>query len=178
MKIVTGKVRASYVNVFEKKVNNLSGKEEYSMMILIPKSDKITIDKINGAIDDAVKQKWPTKTTAEMRKQFKHWPLRDGDEEKGEAPYSGHYFMNLKSSSKPGIVDANRQDILTPEEFISGDYCRVSINASPYDKSSGKGVSFYLNNVQKVANGDPLSSVSRAEDDFDTWENAKTEDWG
>ncbi len=34
-KVITGEVRASYVNIFKTRFNDLSGKEEYSMMILI-----------------------------------------------------------------------------------------------------------------------------------------------
>jgi hypothetical protein len=178
MKIVTGKVRSSYVNVFEKRLNELSGKEEYSMMILIKKDDKETLQKINAAIEDAVSQKWPKLTVKDIKAKAEHWPLRDGDEEKdGVEPYGGHYFMNLKTQQKPGIIDKNRQEILDPSDFISGDYCRVSINSSAYEKAGKKGVSFYLNNVQFLEKGEPLSSVSRAEDDFQEWKES-SEDWG
>jgi hypothetical protein len=42
-KVITGTVRGSYVNVFRPRTNDLSGKEEYSMMLLIPKQDKTTV---------------------------------------------------------------------------------------------------------------------------------------
>ena len=51
-KIVTGKVRLSYVNIFKK-----NDKDKYSLAILIPKSDKATIDKIKGAVDVVKTQK-------------------------------------------------------------------------------------------------------------------------
>ena len=44
-KVITGKVRLSYVSVFE-----TNDKGKYSTAILIPKSDKATLDKLNAAL--------------------------------------------------------------------------------------------------------------------------------
>lgn len=54
-KVVTGKVRFSYVNVWEPKSVN-DGAEKYSVSLIIPKSDKSTIEKINKAIKAAKKE--------------------------------------------------------------------------------------------------------------------------
>ncbi|BGI52474.1 MAG: DUF2815 family protein [Candidatus Hamiltonella defensa (Ceratovacuna japonica)] len=169
-KVVTGEVRGSYVNVFNTRLNDLSGKEEYSMMILIPKEDKETVAHLKKAIKAAIDDKWGAKCPANLRH-----PLRDGDSEAdlpdtvaaGEEPYAGHYFMNLKSFQKPGIVDVNVQPVIDESDFRSGDYCRVSINAYAYDQKGNKGVAFGLNNIQVLRKGQPLGGVSRAENDFD-----------
>ena len=169
-KVVTGEVRGSYVNVFSTRLNDLSGKEEYSMMILIPKEDKETVADLKKAIKAAVDDKWGSKRPANLRN-----PLRDGDSESdlpdtveaGEEPYAGHYFMNLKSSQKPGIVDVNVQPVIDEGDFRSGDFCRVSINAYAYDQKGNKGVAFGLNNIQVLRKGLPLGGVSRPENDFD-----------
>ena len=51
-KVVTGKVRFSYVNVFEPR--SIEGQDaKYSTSLIIPKSDKKTIQKINQAIEAA-----------------------------------------------------------------------------------------------------------------------------
>jgi hypothetical protein len=42
----------------------------------------------------------------------------------------------------------------------------VSVNFYPYNQAGNKGVGAGLQNVQKVADGEPLSGRSRAEDDF------------
>jgi pectin methylesterase-like acyl-CoA thioesterase len=52
-KVVTGIVRLSYANVWEPKSIN-GGKEKYSVSLIIPKSDKKTIDAINKAVDAAI----------------------------------------------------------------------------------------------------------------------------
>lgn len=171
-KVVTGKVRGSYVNVFQARMNDMSGKDEFGMAILIPKSDEKTVGKINKAIEQARKDKFGNKTPANFRS-----PLRDGDAERPEdEAYRGHYFMNIKSQNRPGIVDKDRQEVLDANEFISGDYCRVSMNAYAYDVSGNRGVSFGLGNIQVLEKGEPLTTKARAEDDFDDWDDE--EDFG
>jgi hypothetical protein len=94
----------------------------------------------------------------------------DGDEE-GDLDKSpeleGHYYMNVSSKTKPGIVDQNVNPILDQTEVYSGCYARVSLFAFPYDFAGKKGVSFILKNIQKMADGEPFGSSSRAEDEFD-----------
>jgi len=46
-KVVTGKVRFSYVNVFEPRAMQEGGDKKYSVLLLIPKTDKVTIKKMS-----------------------------------------------------------------------------------------------------------------------------------
>lgn len=169
-KVTTGEVRASYVSVFAPRVNELSGREEFSLMILIPKSDKATVTSIKKAIQAAESDKWHGKPPAKRRN-----PLRDGDSADdlpqsvivGEEPYAGHYFLNLKSAEKPGIVDRALQPVIDKDTFRSGDWCRVSMNAYAYSQKGNNGVAFGLNNVQVIRKGEPLGSGSRPENDFE-----------
>ena len=52
-KVVTGKVRFCYSNVFEPVAMNEGERPKYSICILIPKSDTKTLDAINKAIEAA-----------------------------------------------------------------------------------------------------------------------------
>ena len=54
-RVVTNEIRASYVHVAEPQSVN-DGDKKYSMSVIIPKSDKDTIDLINKAIDQAIKE--------------------------------------------------------------------------------------------------------------------------
>jgi hypothetical protein len=74
--------------------------------------------------------------------------------------------MAIASKLRPGIVDLNRNEIIDQDGIKSGDYARVSMNAYAYDVNGNRGVSFGLGNVQLVAEGEALSSRTRAEDDF------------
>ena len=55
-KVVTGKVRFCYVNVFEPTVMNEGDTPKYNICILIPKGDAKTLDKINKAIEAVGKE--------------------------------------------------------------------------------------------------------------------------
>ena len=163
-KVVTGKVRLSYVNVFEPRAAQPGQEAKYSLCVLIPKSDKATLEKIAKAVEaakEAGKAQWGGKVPAGLKT-----PLRDGDTERDSAEYKGHYFINCNSKQKPGVVDAAVNPIMDQSEMYSGCYGRVSINFYPFNVDGNKGIAAGLNNVQKLAEGDPLSGRSRAEDDF------------
>lgn len=163
-KLVTGKVRLSFVNAFVP--SGMAGAEpKYSVQILIPKTDKVTLDKIQKAIDEAISEgtkKWGGKVPPRLK-----MPLRDGDEEKPDvAAYKGMMFMSCSSKQKPNVVDAQVQPILDATELYSGCYGRVSINMYAFDVSGNRGIACGLNNIQKLADGESLAGKSRAEDDF------------
>lgn len=163
-KVVTGKVRLSYVSVFE-----VNDKGKYSTAILIPKSDKATIDKIKAAIEAVkVDPKSATNWGGKFLASFKT-PLRDGDTDRDvekNPEYKGHYFLNCNSGQKPGVVDAQLNPVMDKSEVYSGCYARVSLNLYAFNVDGNKGIAAGLNNVQKLAEGEPLSGRSRAEDDF------------
>ena len=66
----------------------------------------------------------------------------------------------------PGIVDIDRQPILQRSEVYSGVYGRASISFYAFNSSGNRGIACSLNNLQKIADGEPLGGKSRAEDDF------------
>lgn len=163
-KIVTGKVRLSYVNVFQPRAGEDGGEPKYSVCVLIPKTDTVTINKVKAAIE-AAKQAGVAKFGGKIPAGLKN-PLRDGDTERDSPEYKGHYFINCNSKQKPGVVDAAVNPILDQSEMYSGCYGRVSINFYAYNQNGNKGIGAGLQNVQKTADGEPLSGRSRAEDDF------------
>ena len=56
-------------------------------------------------------------------------PLRDGDTERpDDDAYANAYFINANATTAPGIVDADREPILTRSEVYSGVYGRASIS--------------------------------------------------
>jgi len=52
VKVVTGKVRFSYANVFQPASSIEGGTPKYSVSIIIPKSDKDTIARLQKAFED------------------------------------------------------------------------------------------------------------------------------
>lgn len=166
-KVVTGKVRFCYTNVFEPTSMNEGDIPKYNVCILIPKSDTKTLEKINKAIE-AAKQAGKAKIADKSGKipSTLKTPLRDGDEERGDdEAFEGHYFINANSTRKPSIVDRDLAPIMDKEEFYSGCYGRASINFYAYNVNS-KGIAAGLNNLQKLEDGERLAGGSSAEDDF------------
>ena len=53
--VTTGRVRLSYVNVFQPR-EDMSGRKKYSVTLLIPKTDTATVQRINDAIEAAKKK--------------------------------------------------------------------------------------------------------------------------
>jgi hypothetical protein len=164
-KVITGVVRFSYLHVWQPKAIQEGQEPKYSASIIIPKSDKETLDKIKKAIAFAAesgKAKLGGKVPAVMKT-----PLRDGDFERPEdEAYKNSYFLNANSSQQPGIVDKNREPIMEQNELYSGCYGRASLNFFAFNNSGNKGVACGLNHIMKTKDGKPLDGRTKAEDDF------------
>lgn len=170
MKVVTGKkTRWSFCNVWQPKSINGSD-PKYSVSLIIPKSDTVTVDKIKAAINAAYKDgeaklKGNGKTCPPLAAL--KTPLRDGDEERpDDEAYAGSYFVNANSTVAPGIVDADRNPILDTSEVYSGVYGRASISFYAFNKNGNRGIACSLNHLQKIADGEHLGGKTTAEEDF------------
>jgi hypothetical protein len=169
-KVITGvNTRLSYFHGWEP-VSINGGKERYSVSVLIPKSDKETLKAIEAAVDAAIEEgiakfggKKPNKAAIKL-------PLRDGDIERDDEAYKGHYFVNANSTTAPQIVDKSVKPILDRDEVYSGCYGRVSLNFYAFNSNGNKGVACGLGNIQKIKDGEPLGNRSSASDDFTSFE--------
>lgn len=172
MKVITGPdTRWSYANVWEPKSIN-GGAPKYSVSLIIPKSDTTTVAKIKAAIEAAYKEGEPklkgNSNSVPPLAAIKT-PLRDGDIERpDDEAYANAYFINANSSTAPGIVDADRNPILTHSEVYSGVYGRASINLYAFNSNGNKGIACGLNNLQLIRSGEPLGGKASAEADFAT----------
>lgn len=171
-KVVTGKIRLSYANLFTPRAGDQGGDAKYSACILIPKTDKVTLGKIAAALE-AVKvdpksiAKWKGKYNKEMK-----LPLRDGDDKADQEAgqhmeYAGNYFFNASNKRKPGLLGMDRQAIIDSDELYSGAYAYVSVDFFAYNSNGNKGIGASLNNVLKAGDGERLGGGGApAEEDF------------
>lgn len=173
-KVITGvNTRWSYANVWEPKAME-GGKPKFSVSLIIPKSDTVTVGKIKAAIEEAYrdgqsKLKGNAKTVPAL--STLRTPLRDGDLERPDDPaYANAYFVNANSTTAPGVVDANRNEILDKSEVYSGCYGRASISFYAFNANGNRGIACGLNNLQKIKDGEPLGGRASAESDFATEE--------
>lgn len=172
MKVITGpETRWSYVHVWEP--SSINGqKPKYSVCLLVPKSDTNTVNKIKAAIEVAYKE-----GASKLKGNGKNVPplaaiknpLRDGDaEHPDDEDYKGCYFLNANNTIAPGIVDADRQEIIDRSEVYSGVYGRASISFYAFNVQGNRGIACSLQNLQKIKDGEPLGATkSKAYDDFD-----------
>ena len=170
VKVITGKeTRWSYANVWDAKSVN-GGTPKFSVSLIIPKSDTVTLKKIRTAIEAAYQEgesklKGNGKTVPAL--STLKTPLRDGDTERpDDATYENAYFINANATTAPGIVDADCQPILTRSEVYSGVYGRASITFYAFNSNGNRGIACGLNNLQKIRDGEPLGGHASAESDF------------
>lgn len=169
-KVVTGLVRFSYVNVFKPQAINGSTDEKYSVSLIIPKTDKVTLNKIKTAIAAATEKGKTAKWGGKLPKALDN-PLHDGDVEKeDDEVYAGSFYLNAKCKGKPGVVDKHKMPITDEEDFYSGCYGYASVNFFAYDAAGNKGIGCGLNNVMKWRDGENLGGRASAENDFEAIE--------
>lgn len=173
--ITTGKVRFSYCNLFAPRAMQDGAQAKYSVTLLIPKSDKSTLQKIQKAIDAAKTQYLSRHSGKKLPSNLKT-TMHDGD---GERPNGGEfgeeckgcYVMTVSSNNQPVIVDANKVPITDERELYSGCYGRAIINFYVYDTQGNKGVSAGLNGIMKLYDGEPLGGNVVTDSDWDDdWE--------
>ena len=169
-KVITGKVRFSYANVWEAKAPVEGAQPKFSVSLIIPKSDSTTLAKVEKALKAAYEEGLPR-----LRAACKNVPtfeaiakpLHDGDLEKPDDPaYANSMYVSANSLTAPGIVDAACNPIVDRSEVYSGVYGRASINFYLYCNGVNKGIACGLNNLQKLSDGEPLGSKASPESDF------------
>ena len=169
--VMTPRFRASFANVFRPgKAMEDGGEPKYGVMMLFDKGADLTA--LKQAAQKAVVDKWGA-DKAKWPKNLR-LPFRDQGEKEGEAYVKGAYFITATSKQKPGLVDQRNQPIIDEAEFYSGCYARATVRAFAYDKAGNRGVAFGLQNIQKLADGEPLSGRRRAEEEFEPVDDAQT----
>lgn len=186
--LLTPKFRVSYPNVFKPRKNDLNGKDEYSVLALFPPGTDLT--KLQKAAQEAIVEKWgadqnkwpkdPATGKVDIRSPFRKHEEKRYENDAGNLVFppgmeAGGIFMNFKSTRQPGVVDTQKADIIAEADFYPGCFARATVNALAYGGPGTKwkaGVSFWLQNLQKMAEGDSLGSRTKAQDDFDAIEGA------
>lgn len=168
-KIRIGEVRFSYTYVFAPRATLGGGDPKYSVVVLIPKTDKATIALVNEAIEAAKLNGKTTKWGGRIPANCKS-PLHDGDIERpDDHAYAGCMYLNASSSNKPGVKvleHGELMDALGAEDFYSGCYGAVTLNMFAYDTNGNRGIGVGLNNLIKTRDGERLAGGSTAEEDF------------
>lgn len=169
--IILKNVRFAFAHVFEP--DDMNGK--YSVRILIPKNSP-QIKEIAEAIKAACEAGADKLKGVQIKLSD---VLHDGDDGKHDESHAGHYFLNAKSTNKPGVVKVNNTglggkttEITDPREFYSGCYGWASVGFFAFNQKGNQGISVGLNNLLKTGgedgngNGSFMGGRVSAEADF------------
>lgn len=161
-RVITSIARLSYPHLFKpSKGVNPGDEEKYQCeLIFAPGTD---LSELKAAAHLAAKEKWPTGVPKNLRS-----PFRSGDEDREDKnEYEGCVFIGARSKDKPGIVIGPNREICTDEyDIYGGCYVRCSVTAFAYENKGNKGVSFALNSVWKIRDGEPFGSRINADQEF------------
>ena len=167
---VVQNVRLSYVNVFKPYSNSPEQAPKYSTTILLPKSDLVSKQNLDAAIQAAAQKGLNEKWNGVMPPVVAN-PIHDGDGVKQDGTPFGDeckgcwvFTASSNADRQPQIVDQNVQPILDQSQIYSGVYANVAINVCPYMHTGKKGVGFGLTHIQKVRDGEVLGGAPVAAD--------------
>jgi len=163
--IVTPSFRVSFPHVFKPQPGmNPGDPAKYSITMLFHKDIDITpLEKavFAAAIETfGPKDKWPKNLRL---------PFKDGDEKSDMVGYKNTTYISASSKQKPGLVDKDLQPIIEDGTFYAGCFARATVRVGTYDKAGNKGVCFYLDNIQKLKDGEQFSGKKSADKDFESF---------
>lgn len=172
IKCTTPIFRVSFPSVFQASAAPGSDKKFYSIVAIFDKA-KLASDPVQSklfaemkrAMSECAREKWGDKIPKDLKN-----PFRDGGEKEtiGYGPET--IFITFKTEEKngrPGVVDQQMNRIINESDFYPGCYAHATVNPYAWEYMGKSGISFGLQNIQKVADGEPLGGGrAKAEDDF------------
>lgn len=179
----TPEFRVAFPAVFQPKLNDLNGKDEFSVVALFPLESSLTgdkkveykegIKKLKLMAQAALvkkfgpdKTKWPTKLRNPFKDQGDREKLVDGKMVIPQGYVKGALYLNLKSIQRPGVVNQQVEQIIDASEFYGGCWAIASVSCYGYDTKGNRGVSFGLGNLQKTRDDTAFGNRTKPQDDF------------
>lgn len=176
-RLITPEAIVSYPHLAVPQAGPGGGEPKYSVVLVFPEGSDLR--PLQKAVLEAAEAQWPGKAQSMIKAGKLRLPFRDDWEEKGYPENST--FISPKSKEKPGLVSRyagpeGKPLPIEADELYAGSRARASIRAFAYDVNGNRGVSFALNNIQKLADGERLDGRVRAENEFDALEDLGTQD--
>ena len=163
--LITPKGRLSFPSLLRPDTGGQYSDDKFKGTLLFDKKDPAVMESLkalNAACKKVAEEAFGKGVKVDM-------PFRDGNEkaDKNEA-YRDTIMITAKSKYKPDVVSTDPNVHLTEDhEIYGGCYCRFSVIAFSYSQGKNRGVSLRLNNVQKLADGEPFGGTrSNATEEF------------
>lgn len=160
-RVITPLARLSFARLFKPEKYGDKGELKYSCSLLFDATTDLS--SLKAAANAAIEERWGNKPPKGIK-----MPFKDGDEKDYEG-YAGKTFIEARTVDKPGVVIGKDRTPVTNESSVySGCWVKASVTAFTYDTGANKGVSFALNNVWVIRDGEPFGTARKsAESEFE-----------
>lgn len=166
LKVVTPKFRLSFPELFQPKAFD-DQDAVYSIKMLFDK--KVDLSEMKAVMKKAAREKWGDSVPKGIQQPFVDGNSKDLD------GYENTIVVGASTKFKPQVCGPNPEDLLTSaDEVYAGCYCRAALIAHAWEythpktkKVMKRGVSFRLESVQKLADGESFVSRPDVTDTFD-----------
>jgi Protein of unknown function (DUF2815) len=156
----------SYMTVFEPRAVDPASKPKYGLSILYGKASlplmvtRLDTKKsvtLQSVIDEVGKDFFGAAWGVDPKIRVL---VKDGDVERPQdAVYKGKVFIAMNSERKPTLVDAQNNQVFTPDEIYSGCLVRAQATVAAYQMAVNKGVTLYVNGVQVLKKLEPIAGT-------------------
>ena len=168
--LLTPTGRLSYPHLFKPRSAAPGAEPKYSCTLIFDKiaQDTPQFKAILAAVEYEAKQTWPKGRPPKFRSPIKDaTEAVDNDGNRKPAYDDGCKYISISTKDAPGVVDQKLNLIIDPNDIYAGCFARAKINVKAYDQTTNKGVAIYLQHIQKVKDGDPLTTRVSATQAFD-----------
>ena len=160
--LITPEATLSFPVLFTPRPRSEGSKPVFSCALLFDKKAQATPEykAMQQACLKAFKDKF-----ADASMKGASFPFKDAGEKDYAGYNEGDTFINPWSEQRPGIVDAQVQDVIDQSLVYAGMKVRASVAPFAWANSGKKGVSFGLNHLQLMKDGtriDGRISASKA----------------
>lgn len=154
---ITPPFRAGFVALFRPSAPQGSNQEpKYSVRAMFPPTTDLSA--LKAEAQKAALDKWGDKVPKSLRS-----PFRRNDELENPVPGIGDDWIvmtfSAKADRRPGLIGPAKEDIIDDSLVYSGCWMRAEVRPYAYDNQGNRGVSFGLQNVQKLRDDEPLGSA-------------------
>jgi len=168
LKVMSPKFRMSFPDLL--KPRSFEGKDPtYSIAMLFPPD--ADLKEMKRKATAAAKEKWADKVPKKLKT-----PFRDASELDYDGYEEDWTLVRASSKVKPGLVDADLEDVIDPGEIYPGRWARAILVPFAYDTAGNKGVSFGLRGVQLLEDDEQFGGGGFDKNDFDTGDNDTDKD--
>nr|WP_068432511.1 ssDNA-binding protein [Magnetospirillum sp. XM-1]CUW38821.1 protein of unknown function\ len=178
----TPRARLSYPHLVEAVAND-DGVEWYSCVLIFdPEAQKTAeFQAIKEAIKTVAQEDWTKKFGGEKPEGYRML-IRSAESKMKGGEYDpavpkGSVFIQVKTKTRPSVVSSKKgpdgrplkiDDANVADEMYAGCYVRATLSYPyAYEVKGNKGIGMFLNNMQKLGEGERLGGRKDARDDFD-----------